>query len=420
MDPKIYQAAEHGISPDKIDPHAASVIQRLREAGYKAYLVGGGVRDLLLGQTPKDFDISTSAKPEEIRALFRNAILIGRRFRLAHIRFGKKVLEVSTFRAGDTEAQELVVRDNEWGSEEQDVLRRDFTINGLFYDPEEETVIDYVGGFADVEKKILRTIGKPEARFTQDPVRMIRLIKFCARFGLEIEKPTLEALLECRKEIVKSSSARILEELLRMLESGAAHPFFRLLHEYGLLHPLLPELSHFFDLHPDHATFSLLEEFDAEKKKGEESSLGSERSLPIATLLWPLFHTYVQEMAKSKERAPHLGEIQQMAHYVIRCVFSHFFKLPNRLQAIAATILSSQYRFLSLEGKPPTRLRTSRDPGFSFALLLFQIRASHDASLLPYYTQWKEAAFAAGIPLLPPEGEEDFAAAPRRRRRRRR
>ena len=211
MQPKIYTIDHHQISPDKIDQHAFYVIQKLREAGHKAYLVGGGVRDLLLSQSPKDFDVSTSAKPEEIRSLFRNAILIGRRFRLAHVRFGKKVIEVATFRAGETGTAELIVRDNVWGTEEEDVLRRDFTINGLFYNPESGEVIDYVGGYPDLEKRILRTIGEPEVRFSQDPVRMIRLLKFCARFNFEIERPTFEALLNCKKEILKSSSARVLE-----------------------------------------------------------------------------------------------------------------------------------------------------------------------------------------------------------------
>ena len=206
MQPKIYHVDEHQIAPDEIDKHAFYVIHRLREAGHIAYLVGGGVRDLLLKQRPKDFDVSTSAKPEEIKALFRNAILIGRRFRLAHIRFGKKVIEVSTFRAGATEEAGLIVRDNEWGSEEQDVLRRDFTINGLFYDPESQKVIDYVDGYPDLEKRMLRAIGQPDIRFTQDPVRMIRLIKFSARFHFDIHRPTLEALLNCKGEILKSYS----------------------------------------------------------------------------------------------------------------------------------------------------------------------------------------------------------------------
>ncbi|MEN9654702.1 MAG: poly(A) polymerase, partial [Chlamydiota bacterium] len=208
MQPKVYTPDQHGITLEHVDPNAAHVIETLRKAGHTAYLVGGGVRDLLLKQTPKDFDISTSAKPEEIRRLFRSAILIGRRFRLAHVRFGSDIIEVSTFRAGETETSELIVRDNVWGSEEEDVLRRDFTINGLFYDPTTQTVIDYVEGYPDIEKRVLRTIGHPEQRFRQDPVRMIRLIKFMARFDLAIDPPTLEALLSCKEHIVHSSSAR--------------------------------------------------------------------------------------------------------------------------------------------------------------------------------------------------------------------
>ena len=306
MQPKIYSVDEHQIALDQIDQHAYYVIQRLRQAGHKAYLVGGGVRDLLLNQQPKDFDVSTSARPEEIRSLFRNAILIGRRFRLAHIRFGKKVIEVSTFRSGATEEAGLIVRDNEWGSEEQDVLRRDFTINGLFYDPESQQVIDYVDGYPDLEKRTLRAIGQPDVRFTQDPVRMIRLIKFCARFNFEIHRPTFEALLNCKGEILKSSSARILEELLRMLESGASKSFFHLLNEYGLLKPLSPALSHFLEK-SDNLAYPLLSVIDDEIKKNREEPF--DRSLLLAALIFPLFSEALQH-----KQPLHLGQIAEIRH----------------------------------------------------------------------------------------------------------
>ena len=161
MNPKFYPFDTHKLPLEKIDPDALYVMEKLRLNGYIAYLVGGGVRDLLLGHKPKDFDISTSAEPEQIRHLFRNCILIGRRFRLAHIRFGKKIIEVSTFRSGDNETDALILRDNKWGSPEEDVLRRDFTINGLFYDSATQEVIDYVDGYADVQKQLLRTVGQP-------------------------------------------------------------------------------------------------------------------------------------------------------------------------------------------------------------------------------------------------------------------
>lgn len=416
MQPKVYEVEEHQIAPNKIDEHAFYVIQKLRQAGHIAYLVGGGVRDLLLNQRPKDFDVSTSAKPEEIRALFRNAILIGRRFRLAHIRFGKKIIEVSTFRAGATEEAGLIVRDNEWGSEEQDVLRRDFTINGLFYDPESQKVIDYVDGYPDIAKRVLRAIGQPDVRFTQDPVRMIRLIKFCARFNFDIHPPTFEALLNCKREILKSSSARIFEELLRMLESGASRPFFHLINEYGLLKPLSPVLSKHLEK-SDSLTFRLLGVIDDEIKKNPPQPL--DRSLLLSALIFPFFAEQVQERSQQQEKPLHLGQIAEMAHRVIDQMFTPFFNIPRRMRGMMGFILSGQYRLVPMDGRPVRRPRAPRDPLFPLALHLLSIRAAAEHELLPHYTLWTEAAFAAHeageIPSLQ-EGE----APPRRRRRRRR
>lgn len=411
MEPKIYKANEHLIPLDKVDQHAYYVIQKLRQAGHSAYLVGGGVRDLLLSQKPKDFDVSTSAKPEEIRSLFRNAILIGRRFRLAHIRFGKKVIEVSTFRAGDTEAADLILRDNVWGTEEQDVLRRDFTINGLFYDPEQQVVIDYVGGYPDLEKRVLRSIGQAEVRFSQDPVRMIRLIKFCARFNFEIDKPTFEALLSCRGEIVKSSSARIFEELLRMLESGSSKPFFHLLNQYGLLAPLSPVLARYLEKENENLTLRLLSEIDSELRKNPSEPL--ERSLLLAALVFPLFDTHVRERTKLEERPLHLGQIAEESHRAIDQIFHPFFKLPRRMRGILSFILTAQYRFAPLDNRPLRRPRVPRDPLFPMALYFLKIRSQADPSLLPLYTLWTEASFSSHE-VAETEGE------PRRRRKRRR
>lgn len=411
MQPKIYSADEHHIVPDKVDQHAHYVIHKLREAGYTAYLVGGGVRDLILGETPKDFDVSTSARPEEVRRLFRNAILIGRRFRLAHIRFGKKIIEVSTFRSGDTDASGLIVHDNEWGTEEQDVLRRDFTINGLCYNPENQTVIDYVDGFADLGKRILRTIGVPEVRFCQDPVRMIRLLKFRARLKFEIEGPTHNALLHCRSEILKSSSARVLEELFRMLESKASKPFFALLHEYGLLRALLPELDHYLEITKTTLLFDLLSEID----KGDPL----DRGLLLAALIFPVFDAYIKERVKTQERLPHLGQIAESAGMVIDAIFGDFFTLPRRLQGIAAFIITCQYRFIPLDGHPVRRPRPPRDSLFPLALVLLKLRAAVDESLLPHYTLWSDASFASQevLSAAPPSDEHTHK---RRRRRRRR
>ena len=193
---RTYSKEVHGIDRLAIDPKAIYVLEKLHASSYIAYLVGGSVRDLLLKKKPKDFDISTSAKPEEIKALFPSAILIGKRFRLAHVRFGRKIIEVSTFRAGDIDSEALITEDNIWGNPKEDALRRDFTINGLFYDPKKEEIIDYVAGYSDLKNRMLRTIGFPLQRFKQDPVRMIRCLKFQARFALTVEGEN--ALCSCR------------------------------------------------------------------------------------------------------------------------------------------------------------------------------------------------------------------------------
>jgi poly(A) polymerase len=397
MQPKIYTFDEHGISKEKIDPHASLIIQKLKQAGHIAYLVGGGVRDLFLDRRPKDFDVSTSAKPEEIRALFRNAILIGRRFRLAHIRFGKKIIEVSTFRSGDPEGAGLIIRDNEWGSEEEDVQRRDFTINGLFYDPETETVIDYVEGVPDLEKKMLRTIGQPSKRFIQDPVRMIRLLKFCARFDLEIEGSTHQALVQYKDHIINSSSARILEELLRMLESGSAASFFRLLHQYGLLKLLIAPLAHFIDLDPEGRVLKILAEVDAELCKTLPEV--PDRALPLSALCFPVLElTLLHRMQESKRHLPHLGEIAEIADQIITDLFSPFFRIPRRLKGVMIFILTTQFRFTPLDNRPVHRPRLPHDECVPLAFQLFKIRTLLKPELLPLYTLWTEAAFQAEKP----------------------
>jgi tRNA nucleotidyltransferase/poly(A) polymerase len=228
---------------DAIDPDAD---RKLTRAGYKAYLVGGCVRDLLVSRTPKDWDVATSATPNEIKATFRNSRIIGRRFRLAHVFFGSKIIETSTFRANPRDEDDhdlLIRRDNVFGTETEDARRRDFTINGLFYDVEREEVIDHVGGLADLDAKLVRTIGDPDVRFQEDPVRMLRAVKFAARLGFGFEPATWRALLRWRGEISKCAPPRLLEEIHRLLRGGAARRSFELLVETGVLAVLSPYLA---------------------------------------------------------------------------------------------------------------------------------------------------------------------------------
>jgi poly(A) polymerase len=241
--PRILSRPEHNVSRKNIDPDALKVLYRLKNNGFVAYLVGGGVRDLLLEREPKDFDIGTSAHPQQVRKLFRNCFIVGRRFRLAHVRFGRKVIEVSTFRraaepeSGDT----LIRRDNTFGTPEEDAFRRDFTVNALFYDIANFSVIDWVHGIEDLTDRVIRTIGDPAVRFREDPVRMLRAVAIAARLDFTIDRDTAEALRFLRGEIVRSSSARILEELYKILRQGRSRRTFEMLHEYGLLAYILPE-----------------------------------------------------------------------------------------------------------------------------------------------------------------------------------
>jgi hypothetical protein len=241
--PRILARAEHTVSRKNFDADALKVLYRLKNHGFTAYLVGGGVRDLLLGRKPKDFDIGTNAHPQQVKKLFRNCFVIGRRFRLCHVRFGKKVIEVSTFRklAEAEEGESLIRRDNTFGTPEEDAFRRDFTVNAMFYDIATFSVIDYVGGLADLDQRIIRTIGDPGVRFREDPVRMFRAVALAARLGFTIERDTLEAIRALRGEIVKSSPPRIVDEVYKVLRQGASRRTFQMLHELGLLAYLLPE-----------------------------------------------------------------------------------------------------------------------------------------------------------------------------------
>lgn len=251
--PVVIPRADHCISRSNIDSDALKVIYRLNHAGFNAYLVGGGVRDLLLGRTPKDFDVSTEAHPNQIKRLFRNCFLVGRRFRLAHVRFGDKIIETSTFRreippgepTGAEESSLLQKRCNTFGTPEEDARLRDFTINALFYDVRTFSVIDHVGGLRDLERQLIRCIGDPAIRFREDPVRMVRAIRFASRLGFTIEKKTLAAIRTHCREISKAAPPRLFEEVCRLFGFGTGQPAIRMLAETGLLDVVLPGVAVF-------------------------------------------------------------------------------------------------------------------------------------------------------------------------------
>lgn len=271
VEPTIVPRAAHAISRRNIDPDALKVLYRLHENGYIAYLVGGSVRDLLLERRPKDFDIGTSAQPHQIKKLFRNCWIIGRRFRLAHVKFGPKTIEVATFRrqvpAADVDAEaaesqtvevtdenrgnlavvtapaRLIYRDNTYGTPEEDAFRRDFTVNALFYDIATFSIIDYVGGLRDLEARVIRSIGEPDIRFLEDPVRMLRAVVLAARLEFTIDEPILESIALHKHEIERSAPARLVEEYYKILRSGHAKEALRQLRTTGLLKAITPELA---------------------------------------------------------------------------------------------------------------------------------------------------------------------------------
>lgn len=268
-----------------IDPDAARVARRLIRAKHEAYLVGGCVRDLLLGRFPKDFDVATSARPEEVRSVFRASRIIGRRFRLVHVLFpAGKLIEVATFRrnpnsqeaSAEDDADEMLIRsDNAFGTVEEDALRRDFTINALFYDIEAREILDFAGGMRDIERRTVRTINDPVVRFREDPVRILRAIKFAAKLDLGLDPELVDAIIATRDSLLLASKMRLFEEILRLLRSGAARRAVFLAWELGVLHVLIPELAVLLDdVDGDDGIpsriFRLLTELDARTLEGGE------------------------------------------------------------------------------------------------------------------------------------------------------
>jgi poly(A) polymerase len=387
---RIYPASDHEIDFNLIDADALWVVRRLREAGYSAYIVGGSIRDMLAKRVPKDFDISTSALPEQIRDLFgRRCILIGKRFRLAHIRFGHhKYIEVSTFRSGENDG-DLIVRDNQWGTEEEDVLRRDFTINGLFYDPESHTVIDYVGGWDDAHTKLLRCIGDPLVRFKQDPVRMIRLLKFQARLDFNIDEAATKAIQQCREEITKSAPARILEEMLRMLESGYSAKFFKLLDTWGFLELIFPSLTHFIQRSEGKKVYDFLEAADQMHLQNQGKTL--DRAILTSCLLYPVLEKEIESQFTRKNEVPHIGDILMTTNALISAfVMTSFSHFPRRLSTTMGIILSNQYRLTPISGKRHPKPKLLRNKEFGLSLLFLKIRALLDNDLMHVYDSWNE------------------------------
>ena len=423
-EPVVYA---HTIPRRLLDPDAAKVIRRLNRHGHTAYLVGGGVRDLMLGRKPKDFDLATSARPYEVRDLFRNCRVIGRRFRLAHVLFaGGKVIEVATFRrdpsqhyevikpkiakkiplcagpepvrliparniAIDNEDKDLLItNDNVFGEPHEDAIRRDFTINALFYDVERGEVIDFVGGVADLEEHLLRTIGDPNVRFREDPVRILRAIKFSARLDMGLDPAVYDGMVRHRADLQRAAAPRVLEEILRFLRGGAAQRSVFLAWDVGVLSQVLPEVASFLDDDPDGAalTFGRLKGVDA---------LAAEDRLPNdAVLLAALLQGAIDD---ALDGAP---EVPAAYEEFIR-EFSLRLSLPRRLKDRIRLLTMAQRRL-----KAGRVHSIARREYFADAATLFALdRMAHGEAVPAWASDPSEALY-------------DTEPRSRRRRRRRR
>ena len=420
-EPVIVSRAEHSISRSRIDLDALKVLYRLHQNDFVAYLVGGSVRDLLLGRQPKDFDIGTSAHPYQVKRLFRNCWIIGRRFRLAHVRFGPKTIEVATFRrqvsAQEAEAEgngdetavveaadasderdRLVHRDNTFGTPEEDAFRRDFTINALFYDIGTFSIIDYTGGLQDLQQRVVRCIGDPAERFREDPVRMLRAVAMAARLGFTIDAPIDSAIVTHGCELARSAPPRLMEELYKLLRSGAAETAFRMLAERRLLEPISPELQ----AHATQSLWTSLKEVDLYRSRFESAPEELTNPILLGSLLVPLGNAARGLVSAT----PLTGDTRKEPRMSLGLL-----PLARRDIERLRQILSLQRRLLDTSLSPRARRALIHRGPFRDALTWLEIHGGVPEVL----EHWKGFMEAAGTA---EPGEAEMP--PRRRRRRRR
>ncbi|WP_206665554.1 polynucleotide adenylyltransferase PcnB [Jejubacter calystegiae] len=385
----------HTISRKDISENALKVLYRLNKAGYEAWLVGGGVRDLLLGQKPKDFDVTTNATPEQVRKLFRNCRLVGRRFRLAHVMFGPEIIEVATFR-GHHEAQTdrqlsqrgqngMLLRDNIFGSIEEDAQRRDFTINSLYYSAADFTVRDYVGGLRDLQEKRIRLIGSPETRYREDPVRMLRAVRFAAKLGMTISPETGDPIPRLANLLNDVPAARLFEESLKLLQAGYGYETYRLLREYQLFQPLFPSITRYFTESGDSPMERIIEQV---LKNTDNRILNGKRVNPaflFAAMLWYPQLEMAQKLTQESGLAYYDAFALAMNEVLDEACRS--IAIPKRITSLIRDIWQLQLRLSRRQGKRAWRLM--EHPKFRAAYDLLEQRAvAENNGELQRLTQW--------------------------------
>ena len=405
---------KHGLSRDALHPSAAKVCTVLREAGFAAYVVGGAVRDLLLGIEPKDFDVATDARPEQVKPLFRRALIIGRRFRLVHVMMGGETVEVSTFRGADPHAagkdeHGRVLHDNVFGTQEEDARRRDFTINALYFDPATEEVVDLHGGLADLKKRRLSMIGDPETRYREDPMRMLRAVRLAGKLGLIIESATREPIRALAPLIERVPPARVFDEMLKLLLSGHASACLRQLREVGLHEGLLPLLDVILE-QPLGERFVTLALAQTDERVLAERPVSP--AFLFAALLWH------EVLAASKARQARgekpIAALESAMDEILETQ-SAKLAITRKLIATMREVWTMQPRFEMRSGNRAYRLLES--PRFRMAYDFLALRAASGEVPAELETWWRAFqgadAEARKAMLLPDTG-------PRKRRRRRR
>lgn len=404
--PLILTRDQHAVSRKNIDENALKVLYRLHRHGYLAYLVGGSVRDLLLQRTPKDFDVGTDATPEQVKNLFRNCFLVGRRFRLAHLRFrGHQLIEVATFRRNPSEEELPDDKDahfhfvqNVFGTPAEDAFRRDFTVNALFYDISNFSIIDHLGGLRDLDERRLRMIGDPLVRFTEDPVRMLRALEFSARLDFAIDPEILSAIDQRRQLLSKASSARLREEILELFRHRVAGPVLRLAQRYGLLDQLFPDV----DFVPH--SFELLDLIDCQTAAGQSVQEGE----VLAALTLPLFMAECTDLQHF-----HINDALALADKLL-CGHCRTYSIAQGVRYQARELLVGCFRLLRGPGHKGEQ-RFLRHPSISRIFHFFALWSQVDHSQRDCVADWQKKIERADHPF---EAQTRKTARPRRPRRR--
>jgi len=391
--PFVIPRSQHNISRDNISENALKVLYRLHKAGYQACLVGGGVRDLLLGLEPKDFDIATDASPDQVKELFRNCRLIGRRFRLAHVFFGREIIEVATFRGEGEQKQSdqgRLLRDNIYGSIEEDAQRRDFTVNALYYDIEDYSVIDYMNGLQDLQQGLLRIIGDPEQRYREDPVRMLRVVRFAVKLGFKIHQDTESPLFELASLLRDISPSRLFDESVKLFMSGQALQTFEQLRHYHLFEHLYPLTDK--ELASEEHGFPLMLVAQAMRNTDERIETGKPvtPAFIYAALLWePVRH--LAEQLNREDDLPPYPAMQKAAARILSTQSAHT-AIPKRFSLFMREVWLLQDRFENMTGMRPYKLLSH--PRFRAAYDFMLLRAgSHETSeqTAEWWTRFQEA-----------------------------